>query len=146
MPKKGKKKPVRVRTQVRYEKGRMVVEALSKGEPASDLDRVRKIPRRTLFTWIARYRPGVEHALQDRHKSGRRRKVRRKCCNDGTKRLRSATRRNTNCRIACGRWRSCGYCRRGSWSGNEQEWSQPHAQAFGADPSAASLRELLARA
>ena len=30
----------------------------------------------------------------------------------------------------------------GAWRGNEQEWSQPHAQAFGAEPSAADLQEL----
>jgi len=53
----------------------MAVQALSKGELASDVARVMKIPRRTLFTWIARYRHGGEHALQDRHKSGRPRKA-----------------------------------------------------------------------
>ena len=70
-----KKKPVSVRAQVRYEKRRMAVQALSKGELASDVARVMKIPRRTLFTWIARYRHGGEHALQDRQKSGRPRKA-----------------------------------------------------------------------
>lgn len=75
MPRKAKKKPVSVRAQVRYEKRRMAVQALSKGELASDVARVMKIPRRTLFTWIARYRHGGEHALQDRQKSGRPRKA-----------------------------------------------------------------------
>ena len=75
MPRKAKKKSVSVRAQVRYEKRRMAVQALSKGELASDVARVMKIPRRTLFTWIARYRHGGEHALQDRHKSGRPRKA-----------------------------------------------------------------------
>ena len=32
----------------------------------------------------------------------------------------------------------------GAWRGNEQEWSEPHAQAFGAEPSAADLQELQA--
>jgi len=75
MARKAKQKPVSVRAQVRYEKRRMAVQALSKGELASDVARVMKIPRRTLFTWIARYRHGGEHALQDRHKSGRPRKA-----------------------------------------------------------------------
>ena len=68
-------KPVSVRAQVRYEKRRMAVQALSQGEVASDVARVMRIPRRTLFNWIARYRHGGEHALQDRHKSGRPRKA-----------------------------------------------------------------------
>src|SRR4030067_624284 len=76
MPRKAtKRKPVMVRAQVRYEKRRMAVQALSQGETASDVARVMKIPRRTLFNWIARYRHGGEHALQDRHKSGRPRKA-----------------------------------------------------------------------
>jgi transposase len=75
MARKAKKKPVSVRAQVRYEKRRMAVQALSNGELASDVARVMKIPRRTLFTWIARYRHGGEHALQDRQKSGRPRKA-----------------------------------------------------------------------
>ena len=75
MPRKAKKKPVSVRAQVRYEKRRIAVQALSKGELASDVARVMKIPRRTLFTWIARYRHGGEHALQDRQKSGQPRKA-----------------------------------------------------------------------
>jgi len=53
----------------------MAVQALSDGEAASDVARVMKIPRRTLFTWVSRYRHGGEHALQDRHKSGRPRKA-----------------------------------------------------------------------
>src|SRR3990172_9588737 len=76
MPRKATKmKVVSVRAQVGYEKRRMAVEALSQGEVASDVARVMKIPRRTLFNWIARYRHGGEHALQDRHKSGRPRKA-----------------------------------------------------------------------
>src|SRR3970282_2898938 len=76
MPRKATKmKPVSVRAQVRYERRRMAVQALSQGETASDVSRVMKIPRRTLFTWIARYRHGGEHALQDRQKSGRPRKA-----------------------------------------------------------------------
>jgi len=75
MPKRAKKKPVSVRAQLRYEKRRMALEALSQGETASDVARVMKIPRRTLFTWVSRYRHGGEHALQDREKSGRPRKA-----------------------------------------------------------------------
>src|SRR3970282_1720222 len=70
---------------------------------------------------------------------------RRKCCNGFTTRLRWATRGNTNCRIACGRWQSAAIVEEGAWRGNEQEWSEPHAQAFGAEPSAADLQELQAR-
>ena len=75
MARKTKKKPNSVRAQVRFEKRRMAIEALSQGEPASDVARVMKIPRRTLFSWVSRYRHGGEHALQDRHKSGRPRKA-----------------------------------------------------------------------
>src|SRR3989304_10176893 len=79
MPRKATKmKPVSVRAQVRYEKRRMAVQALSKGELASDVARGMKIPRRTLFTWVSRYRHGGEHALQDRQKSGRPRKAQAK--------------------------------------------------------------------
>src|SRR3970282_1337551 len=75
MPRKAKKKPVSVRAQVRYERRRMAVQALSQGETASDVARGMKIARRTLFTWVSRYRHGGEHALQDRQKSGRPRKA-----------------------------------------------------------------------
>lgn len=75
MARKTKKKQESVKAQVRYEKRRMAVQALSQGEPASDVARVMKIPRRTLFSWVSRYRHGGEHALQDRPKSGRPRKA-----------------------------------------------------------------------
>src|SRR3989304_424300 len=70
MPRKATKmKPVSVRAQVRYEKRRMAVEALSQGEVASDVARVMKIPRRTLCKWKARYRDGSVAALHNAHKT-----------------------------------------------------------------------------
>jgi transposase len=73
--KKSKKKPLSLKAQIRYEKRRTAVEALRKGEPASVVARVMNVPLRTLFSWIARYRNGGDHALQDGQKSGRPRKV-----------------------------------------------------------------------
>ena len=75
MARKTKTKPDSVKAQLRYEKRRMAIEALSQGETASDVARVMKIPRRTLFSWVSRYRHGGEHALQDGAKSGRPRKA-----------------------------------------------------------------------
>jgi transposase len=75
MARKTKTKPDSVKAQLRYEKRRMAIEALSQGETASDVARLMKIPRRTLFSWVSRYRHGGEHALQDGAKSGRPRKA-----------------------------------------------------------------------
>lgn len=66
---------VSVRSQLRYEKRRTAVEAVRNGESASTVARVMKVPLRTLFSWIARYRLGGEQALQEGRRSGRPRKV-----------------------------------------------------------------------
>ncbi|MBM3801726.1 MAG: helix-turn-helix domain-containing protein, partial [Acidimicrobiia bacterium] len=62
---------VSVRSQLRYEKRRTAVEAVRNGESASTVARVMKVPLRTLFSWIARYRLGGEQALQEGRRSGR---------------------------------------------------------------------------
>jgi transposase len=70
-----KKNPVSLRSQLRYEKRRTAVAAVRDGESASTVARVMKIPLRTLFTWISRYRQGGERALREGQRSGRPRKV-----------------------------------------------------------------------
>ena len=75
MSRQARKKPVSVRSEVRYEKRRTAVEAVRNGESAATVARVMKIPVRTLFAWIARYRHGGDHSLREGQKSGRPRKV-----------------------------------------------------------------------
>src|SRR5882724_5453349 len=70
-----KKNPVSLRSQLRYEKRRTAVAAVRDGESASTVARVMKIPLRTLFSWISRYRQGGERALREGQRSGRPRKV-----------------------------------------------------------------------
>ncbi|MSO22385.1 MAG: helix-turn-helix domain-containing protein, partial [Acidobacteria bacterium] len=52
------------RSQLRYEKRRTAVEAVRNGESASTVARVMKIPLRTLFTWMSRYRQGGDPTFQ----------------------------------------------------------------------------------
>jgi transposase len=75
MARLAKKKPISVRSEVRYEKRRTALEAVRNGESPSDVARVMKVPLRTLFTWIARYRKGGDHALREGQRSGRPRKL-----------------------------------------------------------------------
>lgn len=75
VPKNPQKPSVSARMQVRYERRRLAVEAVRRGEVVADVARVLKVPIRTLFAWIARYRQGGEHALQEWARSGRPRKV-----------------------------------------------------------------------
>ncbi|MCI0720400.1 MAG: IS630 family transposase, partial [Acidobacteria bacterium] len=46
-----------------------------RGEPVGLVARVMKVPMRTLFGWLARYRSGGWHALREGKRSGRPRKV-----------------------------------------------------------------------
>src|SRR5215470_6628813 len=72
MPRKSnKQKPVSAKAHTRYERRRTAIDAVNRGEEVGDVARVMNIPRRTLFHWIAKYRRGGEHALQDGAKSGR---------------------------------------------------------------------------
>ena len=64
-----------MRSEVRYERRRTALEAVRNGESPSDVARVMKVPLRTLFTWIARYRKGGDHALREGQRSGRPRKL-----------------------------------------------------------------------
>lgn len=59
----------------RYEKRRTAVEAVARGEAVADVARMLGIPRRTVFHWVALYRSGGLHALQEGKRSGRPRKV-----------------------------------------------------------------------
>jgi transposase len=64
------------RAEQRSEKRRAVVEAvITRKEPIEVVARIFKIPLRTVFDWLARYRQGGWHALIERSRQGRPRKV-----------------------------------------------------------------------
>jgi transposase len=58
-----------------FEKRKNAVAAVQRGEPASVVARTHAVPARTLFAWLARYRSGGWHRLQEGHRSGRPPKV-----------------------------------------------------------------------
>lgn len=58
-----------------YEKRRNAVEAVQRGEPVKLVARTHNVPLRTIFGWLARYRSGGWHALREKRRSGRPRKV-----------------------------------------------------------------------
>ena len=58
-----------------YEKRKNALEAVHRGEPVSLVARTHHVPLRTIFGWLARYRQGGWHALQEGRRSGRPRKV-----------------------------------------------------------------------
>jgi transposase len=58
-----------------YEKRKNAVEAVQRGEPVNLVARTHHVPLRTIFGWLARYRQGGWHALQEGRRSGRPRKV-----------------------------------------------------------------------
>src|ERR1700746_2218878 len=60
---------------VKYEKRKNAVEAAMRGEPVSVVARVHAVPQRTIFGWLARYRAGGWHALEEGGRTGRPRKV-----------------------------------------------------------------------
>jgi transposase len=69
------KKTVSTKLELRYEKRRRAVEAVRSGESIEVVARVLQVPRRTLFSWLERYRHGGYDALREGHRSGRQRKV-----------------------------------------------------------------------
>lgn len=75
MPKKSKRKTISAKLQLRFEKRRSAVDAVRAGETISVVARVFKVPHRTLFSWLARYRDGGYDALREGQRSGRGRKV-----------------------------------------------------------------------
>jgi transposase len=68
-------KTVSTKLELRYEKRRQAVDAVRAGEPIEVVCRLFKVPRRTLFSWLERYRHGGYDALREGHRSGRKRKV-----------------------------------------------------------------------
>lgn len=58
-----------------YERRKRAVEAVIAGEVIALVARVQRVPLRTVFGWLARYRQGGWHALRDGQRSGRPRKV-----------------------------------------------------------------------
>jgi transposase len=75
MARKTKARAVSVKLELRYEKRRNAVDAVRAGEPVAVVARILKVPHRTLFSWLARYRHGGYGALREGHRSGRGRKV-----------------------------------------------------------------------
>lgn len=75
MPKANRRKPEGARSQVRYERRKQAVDAVRNGESPLVVARVMRIPLRTLFKWISRYRHGGYDALREGERSGRPRKV-----------------------------------------------------------------------
>ncbi len=58
-----------------YEKRKNAVAAVQRGETVKLVARTHHVPMRTIFEWLARYRQGGWHALADKARSGRPRKV-----------------------------------------------------------------------
>lgn len=75
MARKTGARAVSAKLELRYERRRSAVDAVRTGEPIAVVARVLKIPHRTLFSWLARYRHGGYDALREGHRSGRNRKV-----------------------------------------------------------------------
>jgi transposase len=73
-PKQPPKKPTPAE-EARYQKRKMVIEAIQQGEKPTVVARVFKLPLRTLFYWIEVYRHGGYDALREGKRSGRPRKV-----------------------------------------------------------------------
>jgi transposase len=65
----------KTRADARFQKRKDAVDAVKRGESATEVAQVLDIPIRTLFEWLARYRQGGYHALTDGARSGRPRKV-----------------------------------------------------------------------
>lgn len=58
-----------------YQRRKQAVEAVMAGEVVALVARVNRVPLRTVFGWLARYRQGGWHALRNGERSGRPRKV-----------------------------------------------------------------------
>lgn len=61
----------KVKDEVKYQKRRQAVEAVQAGESVALVARLFRVPQKTLFTWLARYRQGGWQALRDKKRSGR---------------------------------------------------------------------------
>jgi transposase len=58
-----------------YEKRKNAVAAVQRGEPVNLVARTHNVPERTIFKWLERYRHGGVHALKDKERRGRPRKL-----------------------------------------------------------------------
>ena len=77
-PKSKSKPPTKKPTlaeEARYQKRKLVIEAIQQGEPPTRVARALKLPLRTVFHWLERYRHGGYDALREGKRSGRPRKV-----------------------------------------------------------------------
>jgi transposase len=72
---KTKSRPLSAKLQARHEKRRIATEAVREGATVESVARMLKVSLRTVFRWLARYRIGGQHALQEGHRSGRPPKV-----------------------------------------------------------------------
>jgi len=73
--KRNRPRPLSAKLQARYEKRRLAIDALREGATAESVARTLKVSMRTVFHWLARYRQGGHHALQEGRRSGRPRKL-----------------------------------------------------------------------
>lgn len=64
-----------VKGALREQKRIEAVQAVMNGEPVDTVARVSKVPRRTIFLWLAKYRQGGWKNLEEGDRSGRPRKV-----------------------------------------------------------------------
>ena len=65
----------KVKAEIAFQRRKQAVEAVQAGEPVSLVARLFRVPHRTIFRWLARYRHGGWHALCDGARSGRPRRV-----------------------------------------------------------------------
>jgi transposase len=72
---KTKSRPLSAQLQTRQEKRRIAIEAVREEATVESVARMLKVSLRTVFRWLARYRMGGYHALQEGHRSGRPGKV-----------------------------------------------------------------------
>lgn len=72
---KTRSRPLSPKLHARNEKRRIAVEAVREGATVESVAGMLKVSMRTVFRWLARYRNGGYHALQERHRRGRPPKV-----------------------------------------------------------------------
>lgn len=72
---KRKPRPISPQIHARNEKRRLAVDAVRDGATVESVARMFKVSYRTVFNWMALYRDGGYHALEEGHRRGRPRKV-----------------------------------------------------------------------
>jgi transposase-like protein len=107
---KTKSRPLSAQLQARHEKRRIATEAVREGATVESVARMLKVSLRTVFRWLARYRMGGQHALQEGHRSGRPPKVDAELMRWSTMRSPDTIPGNTIFPSICGLSGWCGFC------------------------------------